>query len=202
MIKKLIAITLALITVFAMMSISMTLASAATKVVEIRKFPVIYYGEEIGLRGSRGSEATDANRRLAMRWGDGDFVKDPVGACYPADKQIKTTVASQLEDPNSLLNHYSKVISIRNRYPAIARGDYKALTSSNKNVGGFIVTYQGEKLGILHNTSSSPITIDISKLSGLNGYTFKQLCEYVGVGNATLNGTTLTIGAYTSVILK
>ena len=28
--------------------------------------PFIYYGEEIGLRGSRGGASTDANRRLAM----------------------------------------------------------------------------------------------------------------------------------------
>lgn len=47
MIKKITAITLALITVFAMMSISMTSASAATKVIEISKFPAIYYGEEL-----------------------------------------------------------------------------------------------------------------------------------------------------------
>ncbi len=47
MIKKLTAITLAIITVFAMMSISMTSASAATKVIEISKFPAIYYGEEL-----------------------------------------------------------------------------------------------------------------------------------------------------------
>ena len=47
MIKKLTAITLALITVFAMMSISMTSASAATKVIEISKFPAIYYGEKL-----------------------------------------------------------------------------------------------------------------------------------------------------------
>ena len=46
MIKKITAIMLALITVFAMMSISMTSASAATKVIEISKFPPIYYGEE------------------------------------------------------------------------------------------------------------------------------------------------------------
>ena len=164
--------------------------------------PTIYYGEEIGIRGSRASEATDANRRLKMRWGDGDFVKDPVGACYPEKNQIKTTVASQLDDPNSLLNHYSKVLSIRHKYAEIARGDYKALTSTNKHLGGFLVTYQGSKLGILHNTSNSPITIDISKLTGLDGYSFKELCDFVGAGNATLNGNILTIGAYTSVILK
>lgn len=164
--------------------------------------PVIYYGEEIGLRGKRGTELTDANRRLAMKWGDEDLVRDPSGACYPAANQITTTVSSQLEDENSLVRHYAKVIAIRNKYPAIARGEYSAITSSNKNFGGFLVTYEGEKLGILHNTSASAITIDLSKCYGLNGYVFSELCDYVGVGTAILNGTTLTIGAYTSVILK
>jgi glycosidase len=40
--------------------------------------PFIYYGEEIGMKGSRSTEMTDANRRLAMLWGDGDTVKDPI----------------------------------------------------------------------------------------------------------------------------
>ena len=93
--------------------------------------PVIYYGEEIGMRGSRGSTSTDANRRLAMLWGDEDLIRDPVGSTYSSDKQIKTTVASQNEDENSILNHYRKLISIRHKYKAIARGEYKAL-----NTGG------------------------------------------------------------------
>ena len=41
--------------------------------------PFIYYGEEIGMKGSRGTASTDANRRLAMLWGDNDTVKDPIG---------------------------------------------------------------------------------------------------------------------------
>lgn len=163
--------------------------------------PFIYYGEELGMKGSRGSEATDANRRLAMLWGDGDRVSNPTGSTYPSDKQIQTTVADQLEDPNSLLSHYAKLINIRTRYPAIARGDYNAVTSSNRNFGGFYVDYQGETIGIFHNTSVNELTVDLSKCSGLDGHTFTQLLEAVG-GNATLNGTVLTIAAQTSVIVK
>ena len=163
--------------------------------------PFIYYGEELGMRGSRASEATDANRRLAMLWGDGDRVKNPTGYTYPSDKQITTTVASQLEDPNSLLNHYAKVIAVRNKYEAIARGDYNAVTSSNSKFGGFYVTYKGEVLGIFHNVSTSSITIDINKCSGLDGNRFTQLLEVLG-SSAKLEGNMLTIAANTSVILK
>ena len=163
--------------------------------------PMIYYGEEIGIKGSRGSAMTDANRRLAMIWGDGDLIRDPVGSTYDAKYQIKTTVASQLQDENSLLGAYQEIIAVRNRYPAIARGDYNAVTSANKNFGGFYVEYQGEILGIFHNTSLSEITIDISRCSGLDGHSFTQLLESV-CGEATLEGTMLTISAQSSVILK
>ena len=163
--------------------------------------PMIYYGEEIGIRGSRGSAMTDANRRLAMLWGDGDLIRDPVGTTYSSQNQISTTVSSQLKDENSLLRAYQEIIAVRNRYPAIARGKYNHVTSSNKNFGGFYVEYQGEILGIFHNTSTSSLTIDISKCSGLDGHSFTQLLESV-CGEATLDGTMLTISAQSSVILK
>jgi glycosidase len=161
--------------------------------------PFIYYGEEIGIRGSRGGAMTDADRRLAMLWGDSDLIKDPVGATYT--NQIDSTVASQLEDENSLLRAYQEIIAVRNRYPAIARGDYNAVMSSNRNFGGFYVEYKGEIVGIFHNTSNSSITIDISTCTGLDGHSFSQLCEVLG-GDATLEGSTLTISPQTSVILK
>lgn len=164
--------------------------------------PVIYYGEELGMLGKRGDELTDANRRLKMLWGDDDLVRNPTGATFGPSKQIKTTVASQLEDENSILSHYKKVIAIRHKYPAIARGDYSAVSSSNSNFGGFLVSYEGERLMILHNTSGKSITINLSTLSGVSGFTPKQVADFVGAGNATLNGTTLTIGGYTSVIIK
>lgn len=164
--------------------------------------PFIYYGEEIGLRGSRGSASTDANRRLAMLWGDGDLVKDPTGSTYSSDKQIQTTVASQMEDENSLLRYYCKLLSIRHRYPAIARGDYTAISTGEKNVGGFLVEYKGEYLVILHNNGTEELTVDLSACKGLEGIALNELCESIGVGNASLEGTVLTISGQTSVVIQ
>lgn len=164
--------------------------------------PVIYYGEEIGLRGSRGDANTDANRRLAMRWGDSDLVKDPLGSTYPAKHQITSTVLSQLEDENSILSHYSKVINIRNRYPEIARGTYTAFSTSNKNLGGFVIEYEGAKTILIHNTSANEISYDLSTISNFTGLSYSEICEIVGVGTATLNGSNLVIGPHTSILIK
>ena len=161
--------------------------------------PFIYYGEEIGLRGSRGSENTDANRRLAMLWGDDDLIRDPVGSTYPEKNQIKTTVADQMADENSLLRHYCKLITLRHQYPAIARGQYTALNCGNKNLGGFTISYEGEVLGLIHNTSTEELTYDLSKCKD---FTFTEICSFIGMGTATLEGTILTIAPQTSVIVK
>ncbi len=159
--------------------------------------PVIYYGEEIGMRGSRGSESTDANRRLAMLWGDEDLITDPIGSTYPDDKQIQATVADQAADDNSMLSYYRKLLSIRHSYPAIARGIYTAMDFGEKNFGGFLVTYEGKEIMILHNTSASDtITVDLSDCS------ISKLAEVIGVSEASIKGNMLTVGPQTSVIIE
>jgi glycosidase len=164
--------------------------------------PFIYYGEEIGLKGSRGSSNTDANRRLAMLWGDDDTVKNPYGSTYASKYQTNGTVAEHLANPTSLLQHYEKLINVRTKYPEIARGTYTALTYSTSKFGGFKVEYNGSVIGIFHNVSTEPITIDLASATQ-GGVNFTTLLETLGFGfnGATLNGTILTIPALSSVIV-
>ena len=162
--------------------------------------PVIYYGEEIGMRGSRGSANTDANRRLAMLWGDGDTVKDPSGSTYDADKQIQATVAQQKKDKDSLYRYYCRLLSIRHRYPAIARGTYTA-ANCEKELGGFLVQYEGERLVILHNTSMEKISFDLKNCAALADFEIAELAEIIGCGTASLDGTLLTIDGNTSAVI-
>ena len=163
--------------------------------------PTIYYGEEIGIRGSRGSANTDANRRLAMLWGDGDTVGNPIGSTYDSSKQISTTVADQLEDPNSLYNYYCKLIAIRHKYEAIARGTYNSISCGQKKAGGFLITYGEEKIGLFHNTSTEELSIDLAGCADLAGHSFAAILDVIGTGDAKLEGTVLTIAPQTSVIL-
>lgn len=153
------------------------------------------------MRGSRGSESTDANRRLAMLWGDEDLVRDPVGSTYPESKQIQTTVADQKEDENSLYRYYCKLLSIRHRYPAIARGEYNAIDGGNRRLGGFLISYEGETLLLLHNTSTEALSLDLSSCAELDGYEFSSVLDSIGTGEATLKGTVLVVAPQSSVII-
>lgn len=159
--------------------------------------PFIYYGEEIGLRGSRGGANTDANRRLAMLWGDGDTVKDPVGADYDSAGR-NGTVADQKPNGESLYNHYKKLIAIRKANPEIAYGQFKALEIEGTNAGGFLSTWQGKTVCVLHNTSTDEVSVDLSQIEGFQFESFTA----VGRGSAKLEGTILTLAGQTSVVLR
>ncbi len=168
--------------------------------------PFIYYGEEIGLKGSRGSASTDANRRLAMLWGDGDKVSNPVGSTYSSDNQKNGTVASQQSDENSLINYYKKVLDLREAFPEIARGVYSSLSFDAKVFGGFEIEYKGEKTYLFHNTGTEAITIDLKTVlesdKAADLAALSKVAGFVGQGRAELKGAQLTLDPQTSVVLK
>ena len=158
----------------------------------------IYYGEEIGLKGSRGGANTDANRRLAMFWGDGDTVKDPEGATYNSE-QTNGSVMDQLPNGESLYNHYKKLILIRKANPEIANGSFQALTIPDSKLGGFLATWEGSTVCVLHNTTQSPLQLDLTTLADVS---LAQISAYAGMGSATLEGSVLTLDGQTSVVLR
>ena len=158
--------------------------------------PFIYYGEELGARGSRGGANTDANRRLKMEWGDGDKVSDPTGANCKSER-VSASAVEQLADGGSLFSYYKKLIMIRKANPAIARGEYSALSFSGTKVGGFISTYNGESVAVIHNTTNSEQSVDLSTV----GITAAQLSAFIGMGEASLEGTVLTLSEKTSAVL-
>ena len=164
--------------------------------------PFIYYGEEIGLKGSRGNSNTDANRRLAMLWGDNDKVKNPVGSTYSNTSQTSTNVEKQIGDEHSLYNHYKKLIMIRKANPEISRGHYTSLDVDIKQTfGGSISEYNDSIIGIFHNSGIRELEIDLSLYTHIN---FSTLRGFAGLGSASLSsdGKTLYIGGLTSVVLK
>ena len=163
--------------------------------------PFIYYGEEIGLRGSLGGADTDANLRLKMLWGDGDPVQDPEDSNYK--KQTTYSVKDLEGIRSSLLNHYRKLIAVRKANPEIARGKYQALTFKNTKLGGFLCTWNGKTVGVFHNTTGKELTVDLKEAMEQTFTEIAAVLEAVpGEGGAALEGTKLTLGPQTSAVLR
>lgn len=84
--------------------------------------PFLYYGEEVGLANGPGGD--DPEKRRPMQWtADGGFSSGRPWKAY-GDDLAHANVAIQQADPQSLWHHYRRLIALRHREPALARGSY------------------------------------------------------------------------------
>ncbi|NLC96904.1 MAG: alpha-amylase [Erysipelotrichaceae bacterium] len=140
--------------------------------------PFIYYGEEIGMKGS----GKDENKRLAMLWGKENDANNPINSDYPS--QINSSVKLQEKDKDSLLNHYKKVISLRNKY--IVNKNVNKYEVDNQNI--FALDYDG--IIVLINLNEDNVIVNIDK-------------KIIGqIGDSKIIGSNLDISGYGLVILE
>lgn len=126
----------------------------------------LYYGEEIGMRGT----ANDETKRLAMRWSGDSKAKGMCVGPQNAEETEQTydTLDKQMDDPYSIYNFVKQTISIRNAFPEIARGTNTFEKDlSNDNVCIFTREYNGEKAVLIFNPSKDEASVDVSSL-GVN----------------------------------
>ena len=167
----------------------------------------IYYGEELGMKGS----GKDENKRAPMQWSSTDLT----GMCNgPADMDkfdMKyPALDEQAADEYSIFNYYKAAIKLRNMFPVIARGKTVVVDSlSDSDISAFIrekregssYDTDEEKLLILINTSDEAKTVDISTDDMSKDYgnivyslcTSEEKCEY--------NGGKVVIPAYGIAVL-
>lgn len=158
----------------------------------------IYYGEEIGLTGS----AKDEDKRGPMYWSKTDKTGMTLGPVN-MDKQsfIYPPEDAQAKDKNSLLNYYKKAVKLRNKYPEIERGVISVIGGiKDKQICAVKKLYNGSKLIIVYNISSSAKTLQLSKSK--NGYS--SLKDYLSANGkaVTLKGEKLSLPPMSIAILK
>jgi glycosidase len=123
---------------------------AAALMFLIGGIPSIYYGQELGMKGTSYSfgntDGNDIGRREAFEWyqsGEGKgmpFWYKNTGAWWTnanAKPNDGISLEEQLKDPNSLFNFYKKIIQLRKTNSALSNGDYQYFESNNKNVFSF-----------------------------------------------------------------
>lgn len=159
----------------------------------------VYYGEELGMKGS----GKDENKRAPMYFDDD---KNAEGMCRgPADmgpiKMKYGSLKQQQDDPYSIYNYYKEAIRLRNTFPVIVKGNVEHLEAyADDTLAAFSKTYEGEKMYIFCNTSPEPGTVQITELSAEEVEIADGL--YVDENTASLSEGTLTIPGYGVVILR
>ncbi|MBR0091402.1 MAG: alpha-amylase [Lachnospiraceae bacterium] len=120
--------------------------------------PFLYYGEEIGMRGS----GRDENKRMAMQWGEGDDCLSPADCDYTA--QITDTVKSEAADNDSLYQHYRALLRKRAEYPWLSEGCLRAEAVDLSDPALFCLRVwdgrdESNEVLILHNFSDQTKTV-------------------------------------------
>ena len=110
---------------------------AASAMLMLPGMPFLYYGEEIGMVGAKPDETI----RTPMQWSsdaNAGFTAGKPWEPLQLDWAIKNVVA-QDSSRSSMLNHYRKLIQLRNAHPALNRGPVTLLKSVDTT--GTMVTW-------------------------------------------------------------
>ncbi len=115
--------------------------------------PFIYYGEEIGVKAP--NTTNDAAYRTPMIFDSENLPMIYVNSIGDeAEAPTGGGVKQQLENKNSLLNYYRRIIKIKNQNPELARGQITGIPDiDDRNIGAFYTEYEGSKLLVIHNFS-------------------------------------------------
>jgi len=119
------------------------LRTAATLVTMLKGTPLIYYGQELGMRGRsrdefKATDEKDIGNREAFEWsarveapGQANWYKGPKSywTGHFARDDDGVSVAEEDRDPSSLLNHYRRLLALRHAHRALTDGDQRVLAT-------------------------------------------------------------------------
>ena len=121
--------------------------------------PYLYYGEEIGMKGMK----PDEHIREPFIWGEG--TSDPGQASWIEPKfstsQSVDPLSEQLNDPNSMYNHYKNLIELRNASRVLSTGGIANTSINDDELITFYRYADGDTLTVIHNLSGADKSLDV-----------------------------------------
>jgi alpha-glucosidase len=146
----------------------------------LRGTPIMYYGEELGMENNDPVRKEDVKdpigiagwpeekgrdgERTPMQWNDSPNAGFsaanpwlPVPASYHDHN-----VASELEQPASVLQFYKHLLALRRHEAALRNGDYVALNQDNPNVLSYFRRYKSEAVLVALNMSATAQTMSFN----------------------------------------
>jgi len=176
----------------------------------LRGTPIIYYGEEIGMKTTPPTRKEDVKdpigrtgwpkekgrdgERTPMQWDESEnagFSKATPWLPVPATYKTHN-VADESKDPESVLTFYKKVLKLRHTNKALLDGDYVELNGNDQNVLSYLRAYKDQVVLVALNMSGAEqkVNFEISK----NG--FSSAKALVATGKSSAKGDVVILEPY------
>lgn len=128
---------------------------AANLLLSLPGIPYLYYGEEIGMNGSK----PDEDIRLPMQWNSSSAAGFTKGSPWRAPKADFSTknVASQQLETTSLWSTYHEMIALRNVQVALQKGNFSRVTTSQEQLFAGLRHYEGENILLCINLGTTAL---------------------------------------------
>ncbi len=188
----------------------------------LRGTPIVYYGEEIGMRQVKVPKDIQKDPLSRLRlWGipvgrftgrDGcrtpmQWDSSPINAGFSKDPNIKpwlpifpnpidTNVKTQLNSKDSMLTFYKQLIKLRRQEPALTEGNLEIIPSSNKKSLIYERKKDSDILFVVLNFQKKRIEVDFPK----SQFQPKFSTYYPSPPNGSQNS--IKLRAYEGIIMK
>jgi alpha-glucosidase len=143
----------------------------------LRGTPVIYYGDEIGMKNIRINRkklqdplgkkywpfySGRDKARTPMQWNNSFNAGFTTGIPWlPVGENYSTcNVDDELKDKKSLLNFYRKLIALRIKYPVLQEGSYKPVQLNKHSILAFYRQHKKQEILVVVNFKWYPVRID------------------------------------------
>jgi glycosidase len=156
---------------------------AAVLLLTLRGTPILYYGDELGMRevevppdrrqdplGIADPALSRDGCRAPMPWSAGagaGFTSAPEPWLPLGDDWTVRNVDTQLRDPDSLLNLYRRLLSLRRTTPALRAGAYRPLDPVPKDCFVYERTLESVRVVVAVNVSAERRSVGLPGFAGL-----------------------------------
>ena len=185
----------------------------------LRGSPIIYYGEEIGMKttpptrkedvqdpigrkGWPGEKGRDGER-TPMQWNAGKNAGFTTAKPWLPVPPTYTThnVAAESKDPESVLTFYKRVLKLRHTNEALLDGSYKAINEDDPNVLAYLRASKDRAVVVALNMSAAPRQISLDLKS--NGFSSAKSLLTTGQSSSRGNNVSLApFGVFMGELVK
>ncbi|MDO9576424.1 MAG: alpha-amylase family glycosyl hydrolase [Candidatus Cloacimonadales bacterium] len=133
---------------------------AASILLSLPGIPFVYYGEEIGMTGSK----PDPDIRTPMQWDESENAGFSSAEPWHEvnNNYIDFNVETEQIDENSLWQVYRNLISLREQHPALRRGTMQFLGCGNTDILPILRVYEDDAVLLVYNFGEANDAIKIT----------------------------------------